>query len=675
MLDVSCCAGSRQVLLLLVVTLVLWLPGTALGAVAGLRGLLLLGTAPVLTFALVAVLLLPATAGVPWTPATAAAGAVGCIAAVAGGRRWLVSRAARDDGDAPPAFVADGSGEGRGRPLTWHGAALVAAGVAVAAAVAVTTFSLAVEQLGDVPQSFDAPFHLSAVRLIAEEQDAASSTLAAIQHYEEPGRFVFYPYGWHALAALVYAAGGWTVPEVVAALVLVTAAAVLPLGVASLARIGGCGAAGTAAASAVSTWFTSFPYDLWRWGQLFAYFSGLALLAGFVALLVASTPSRRWTALLPGVAAAGLLAVHPGVGMAGAVVAALLTAQRAVTAPRGSRRGVVVHAALIAAVALAASLVPVTGMARAAGRVAAWESPVGPSTVDTAVREVLLFTHDQPSSQLLLAVLAAAGLVVVASVRHQWCWWALGGLFFAVSFVVAASPLVEQPWARVVSGPWYNDRWRILAQVPVFAAVLIGVGADALDDGVRRVSDGLAAARRSPRRPGVVLGPATVVVLLLVAYARSDAGYVERNADRFDFAWSPGPLVSDLELEGMRRLAELVQPGERVMNDPRDGSAYLYPLTGVRTVFGHIDDVHGDGQTVLGKRFSELDDDERVQEAIRDLDVTYVMTSRGALEVGDDVFDFGEGLEDLDEADALELVYENPDTRIYRVALPDDDDG
>src|SRR5690606_11847924 len=77
----------------------------------------------------------------------------------------------------------------------------------------------------------------------------------------------------------------------------------------------------------------------------------------------------------------------------------------------------------------------------------------------------------------------------------------------------------------------------------------------------------------------LTVGVSTAAVLVLALL--SNGAYVNRNADRLSLPYGDGPTVSTGEREAYAWLAENVRDGERVLNDSRDGSAWMYSFSGV----------------------------------------------------------------------------------------------
>jgi hypothetical protein len=239
-------------------------------------------------------------------------------------------------------------------------------------------------------------------------------------------------------------------------------------------------------------------------------------------------------------------------------------------------------------------------------------------------------------------------------------WLAAAYGIFLVLFIAAAA--VDFPWATAITSPWWNDRFRLGAALILPATIAAGWG---LQAAVRAVA--ALPARLGPRlaaRRAVVVVLGVVALLFTAGYIGETRGYVQRNAERLHWSFN-SPVLSKLEQEGMRELAGLAKPGEKVMNDGGDGTVWSYALTGVEPVVGHYSaqPPSSDRRKLLVEHFDDLGDDPRVAQAVRDLNVRYVMVGTGYM----GKFERAASLRDLDRLPQLTLKYANADIRLYEI--------
>lgn len=621
----------------------IWLPGTMLGAAAGLRRWRLVTLSPLFTYALAGLGgPLYAHLGVRWAPVTFAVGAVLAAAVVLAAR--LLLRRWRPIVASPP---TPGWG--------WWAWAGVAAAIAVAFAVGIVSILGGIEQLSALPQDWDAVFHANGIRLIMDTGDGGLFAMAGVNWYEG-GIHVFYPNAYHLLAAVVGDLTGAPVPTVLNAQTVL-----LPglIGISLVAMIRRCGGspflAGSAALIAAAT--SSFYDLLWR-GPLLPFATGVALIPLAVVLLSDALDARGVHArlaptLLLALGAAGLLCIHPAVLISAVLFALPFLVQRWWSRPREilvELAGLVV--AGVAAAAMAAF--EIAGALTSASSLDTVTWPADLSASD-ALGQVLLYGHGGPP-QWGLALAMLVGLVLIGRLTRM-RWLVAAAAIFGILFVITAS--VEAQWAKTITGFWWNDRWRLIALTALPLTVIAAHGIEQCWSTLVRWG---ATLRLVPRDVPRVL--AALVVIAFFGLATRGL-YIGQDQFRMKTNSGNGPAVSRTELAGMYAAAALVPPGSRVLNDRGDGSAWMYALTGLRPVAGHYDAARiGPDAELLAARFNHYDTEPAVRAAVAELDVHYVMINQGFLRLGTHR---QPGLSGLDHADFLRVVYRNPDVVLYAI--------
>ena len=643
---------------LVVAALVTWVPG-ALVLVAARRSVLtVLVAAPVLTCGIAyAAAEIAAAAGLGWSVWTMLAAAV-VVAAVV----WAVSRyveprwtrfAARDD-EALRASTA-----------VWSRTAWVAVIVvgAVAAVVGAYAYYATTGRFTVIPQDFDSVFQGNAIRQIADSGIATPDSLAAVNSYDT-AEGLYYPSVFHALAALTVQVTGNGVLAATHAHVMLWFA-IIPLGVLGVVRRTRIGAFGAGAALVVSTSFTSLPYEL-IWRGLLPFTLSFVLVLPLLALLVDGLRHRRLAdVLLVALGILGIVSVHTSgavtilVWCGFAVVGVLWTQRRQVVA---ALRWTV----LLAVVTVAALVPTAVAMASVVGETALkWPLVLLPSE---AVESALLFgTGYREDDQAFLAVFVLLGALAAFRPKYGWLWGLTVSTAVAMTlFVLTAS--VDTELVLNLTRWWWNDQLRVSALITIGAPVLVGVALDTVKDLVAKVwrSQPRAVAWQSARpaaatTASLLLCAALVVVLGLV----TGGGYFERNRDAVAFKYRDGPTVSRYEAEGMAELARIVPPGQPVLNDFRDGSAWMFALEGVKPVWGAVGVSPNEGRQLLDRELNTLATNPEVADEIRARGIHYVFLGAGFVLAG---MERAPGMTGLDEQpDVFELVYSNPEVQIYRI--------
>ncbi|OLR91390.1 DUF6541 family protein [Actinokineospora bangkokensis] len=631
--------------------LVLLVPGLLVGVAAGLRGWVLLGAAPVLTYGVVSVFapyfpgLLPRWS--VWAlllSAAITAAVVGVVRFVA--QRWL--------GRFQEPFTMPSR-------WSWYHHAGVVLAIGVAAGVGLLVTYRATAGFTGVHQFWDAMFHANATRYISDTGQSAPIALRIINAPDNPD--FYYPNTYHVLLATAVQMSGLAIPDAMniggGAL-----AGSLALGVAALVRVTSGRPAVAGASALVSCAVGAFPAGLQYFGPLWPFAAGIVVIPAFLALFTTAVRCRQVGVLVAtAVGAMGLSALHPSAALAAGVYGGGWLLFRWVGARKVPLREV--GALAVMGVVAAVFVVPqfLAATATAGNATVSWPLISVPGQ---AFGSIMLLNSDTPYPQWWLVVPLVVGLFAVRRMDGL-RWLLLGGGFFVALFVLAAS--YKGFLVRLLTNPWWNDTWRFAGLVAIAQVVVIGFGLVVIRDKVvewaGRARAGLADSR------GVKLGTLAAVVLLLVV----GTGGLYRDLNRWVItrAYGDGPTVSAKEREAMDKLRELVRPGELVMNDPQDGSPWMWALDGVQPVFGHAVipsadyKVIGPDRVRLFEHFDELDDDSAVDAIIRKNRIAYAYIGNGFASPSSKR---ALGMDALDSARSLKLVYENPDARIYQVVLP-----
>jgi len=370
--------------------------------------------------------------------------------------------------------------------------------------------------------------------------------------------------------------------------------------------------------------------------------------------------------IVTAIAAAGLLGLQPATALTAAIFALALMIARWIRRP--SRiRGDLVIAGSAGGLTVLLGLTFVGGafLARGVAADAKINWPVVESP-GQAVGDLLLLNHAAAYPLYWLILLLAAGAVGFARLRHL-RWFMVGTAVFGVLFVAAAA--YERPITESLTLPWWNDRWRFVAIVTLGLAILAGHGVVTLADSAVKLARRVPAIRaQSPR---TAFGAAVLAVLAVVGVG-SSGFYTSYNADRMSAGFAVGGYVSAAERRAMTYLAGVVEPGARVMNDPKDGSVWMYALEGIEPIFGHVvdpgaavDALTEDAQVLL-RSFTCLDSNKAVRDVIEEYNITHVFLGPGFLREG---FGRAKGLLGLTDADSLDLIYNEDAVRIFEVDL------
>lgn len=634
-------------------------PGLLIAASAGIKGWLLVALSPLLTYGVASVAgpVLPAF-GLTWSPLTLAASA-GVVAVASAGSRLAVSRRR-------PSRKLSAENKGRWTAVEHIG---VAVAVAVATSIGALVTINATRDFTAIPQIWDAVFHGNATYYIAETGQSSPSALRALNEPEVAS--YYYPNGYHLVTATFVMLTGQAVTaalEISFALV----PAFIAVGIVALVRNLGCRPALAGVAALLSCGFTAFPYDLMPWGTLLPFLTAVALLPAFTALWVRllmvehGTPYSK--AVMLGLSGVAIIGLHPSVAVAAVLIGGAILIQIWMARKPRSSDFKIIGSTVVAAGTLGAPLI-IASAAVAAGPAYDWPTTLIPAD---ALGQAIFQSHAQSFPQWWLALLVILGILSLRR-NPQFAPLAAVGLAFVGLFVLAAS--YEGPAVELLTRPWWNDKWRLVALWTLFAIPLAAVGVVRISDLLSTLALRLRAflLPSSHDRWVRTISAATLLVVLALLVQVTEGLYLERNTSRLSQAFADGPTVSQDEADAFQVLAEMNPSGALVMNDPYDGSAWMWALAGVQPAFatpviaGHELPIMENDRKVLFSSFNELDENVFVQAAVNNLGIRYVILCEGFIAPASDHVP---GMQDLDSVNSLNRVFENSSAIIYEIRQP-----
>lgn len=507
-----------------------------------------------------------------------------------------------------------------------------------------------------MPQTWDAVYHVNAVRWILEYGDGSTLHLSAVSNVAHvPG---FYPAGWHDLVAL-----GFTGDVVVASNMATLVCAVLlwPLGVGLLAS--------TvfnerrwifALAPFIAGAYTSFPERPASYGTLWPTLLAYTLVPFLVAAIIALFEpgvKDRWPLLgIVLCGTAGVAIVHPtGVLATLVIIIWALPWHLWAVWTRREHYGRSWRVFISVAVAL------LIGVFALISQTQAWKATTSFSdrgrTGDALPELWGALVDAQQSTQgygnaqgtLPLLVLTLIGLIYCALRSEQrflvLSWLAVVGLYIEV--VTLWPPL------RALAGPWYFDPVRLGAQIPLVAAPLATAAATWL-----LTSAGAALSQRFKALGLQRVTAALLLVSLAVFFVLSGRFGLDVGAQQMHNNYYQDPkedglnsLIFDEEVAMMKRAAHALPDDARILADPMNGSPLWFGLTGVDVMFMHVWPSHGQDIVDLARDFKRIDEDPSVCQRLHDEGIEYFYS--------DDHLYWPEKAEELQVSIALRDAVEN----------------
>ena len=514
-------------------------------------------------------------------------------------------------------------------------------------------------------QTYDAVYHLNAVRWILDTGNASSLSFDMVI-----SRGAVYPLGWHTLVALTMRLSGITsIPLASNAVMCAVAGLTWTSGVITLTSALTAGRrAGRIATAVLASAAPAFPLLGLFWGILYPVFLATAMLPGvFLTAVTAGArgmtlPRRAVLWLMAGAGCVGLALAHPSIivialiaGVSAAMTHSLSLAVSAVAERHHVRRAVLacVLTALLAGASWSAA--PALRASKSVSQWPPYTSAAG------GIGEAVTSAPELTAIVWPLALLTVIGYLS-AWRRQSTRWVALTHTVVCGLYVVDVSQKVS-PLRYSLTGFWYSDAYRPGGFMMVTALPLAGIGACALADAAGRA---LPRAVRAATTVPWLRAALTILVIAALAWQSTGSAAMSHNVEKFGLTFlvtdDSQSLTAD-ELAVVNRLPDLLGPDDVVLADPWRGGSLAYGLTGVTTLPRHLSSYGSTSPalTVLENSLDEVGDNPEVCPAIEELGVDYVLDFKGRT-----ILD-GPGLSDIQPRDGFRTVLRIGDATLYRI--------
>ncbi|WP_294644434.1 DUF6541 family protein [uncultured Rothia sp.] len=646
-------------------------PGYAMGWALRVPARLRVFLSPLLSFALIAVsAIVLGKIGIAWNLISFVVVAV-VLVATAAGLMWLVGRRW-------PALTS-AEWPGNDVPVAWPVVGAVLGGFLVLHMTEDMVYGPEA-----FSQSLDNSFHMNAIRWIQEHGDASSLTLGAVSAADQQP--AFYPAGWHDFVSLIYSTTGTSIATATIVTVLLAASILWPCSLVALSlSIPKLRRLQALAIPALTCGFAAFPGLLLRWGVLFPNLLGYALVPSFVALMVCLVQVMvrgEYAALLSLclaalVGVAGLALVHPN-AVVSAVVFALPLVLAGVAWVVRSRelasRQKWVGSALLGLVIL--------------GCVGAWwflrpgasaSNTWEPMLTEGEALYQFLFLGLENANQLrdrfnpsyLAGFLALWGAgYLLYKRRNLWliASWVLIGYLWIVS---ASVPRGE--FRLLMVAPWYTDHFRLAALVVFPSVILAGIGLGGFVEGlltwvVRRVPR---AARLKVATAGI--GVATVLVLVIAGLSSRVPSVQETTlAVSQEYRVTPTSVVLNQdEMNVINEIPKIVPKGDVIVNNPWDGSAYIYALADRHLTGYHFEFETSPKYSAIMHNLKDARTNPEVCREVNKYKAHWYVHLENQLNFGPDAQKNYDGLVAAIGTDVLTPVYSSGPMTLYRISACD----
>ena len=646
-------------------------PGYAMGWALRVPARLRVFYAPLLTFALVAVsAIVLGKTGIPWSLISFVSVAA-VMVAVAAGLMWLVGRRW-------PA-LASASWPGNDVPVAWPVVGAVLGGFLVLHMTEDMVYGPEA-----FSQSLDNSFHMNAIRWIQEHGDASSLTLGAVAAAnQEP---TFYPAGWHDFVSLIYSTTGTSIATATIVTVLLAAGILWPCSLVALSlSIPKLRRLQALAIPAMICGFAAFPGLLLRWGVLFPNLLGYALLPSFVALmvyLVQVMVRREYSASLSlGLASlvglAGLALVHPNAVVSAAAFAVPLLLAGVTWVVRS--RELTSRQKWVGSILLLAVLVGCVGAWRVLRPAEFASNTWSPILTEGEALYQFLFLGLENANQLgdKFNPSYLAGFLVLWGVgyllykrRNLWliASWVLIGYLWIVS---ASVPRGE--FRLLMVAPWYTDHFRLAALVVFPSVILAGIGLGGFVEGLLTW-----VARRAPRPARlkvatIGMGVAMILVLVVAGLSSRVPSVQETTlAVSREYRLTPTSVVLNQdEMNVINEIPKIVPKDDVIVNNPWDGSAYIYALADRHLTGYHFEFETSPKYSAIMHNLKDARTNPEVCREVNEYKAHWYVHLENQLNFGPDAQKNYDGLVAAIDTDVLTPVYSSGPMTLYRISACD----
>lgn len=522
-------------------------------------------------------------------------------------------------------------------------------------------------------QTWDAVFHLNALRWILDTGSASSFDVSGMGRLDGEGSF--YPATWHAIGSLVLTTlGSSDVVLGTNATMFAVATLAWPASILAFVTVWTPGPLARRAllpAAVLSVITPAFPYMFISYGVLYPNFLGYCLIPAFAALFGALLGRRRrldlsWPALLL-YGSLGTIALgfsHPSAAMAFLAGAVALTAGFAFS-PDGRRRWYWCVAYLAIAAALYGVCSWIWPLLRPVGDAAnSWPPRLTPP--DALGNAVFMWPlHSAPLAPLM--IVAAIG--VAASLRYrEYSVLALWGAFTFLFIVAAGWP--DTPERTAIVGPWYSDPVRLAALIPIASIPLGAVGIAYAATALGRASRNIPAvgARITARGLHITKSAFAIAFVAAVVLSMHANPKIEEYREHLKGTYQvrdDSNLLSVREKELIDQIPAHVPKDATIYVNPMHGEALVYGFTGINTTSKHQQEENTSAELYLDQNLDNIDHDPRVCTAVNILEADYAVVFFGR-QINNSEAQMP-GLENLEKESRLELVAQSGGAYLYKI--------
>ena len=545
-------------------------------------------------------------------------------------------------------------------------------------------------------QAFDNGFHLSTVRTFLESCDYSPFHTGSYAR----GSFTpfsvsnsFYPAAWHCLCAMLVSIIGCEITLAFNALSAVCAGVIFPMAMGLFISTLWRGNTKRMRLGAfVAPAFSSFPLSFVTYGPLYPNLLSMCmlpcLLSSFILLTDLTYSSKAARIRFGCIFLLGLLAscfAQPNTVFSAAVILApYCIYQAGIHVPDILHWKKTARNTAISMIITLGIIVLIWGVCYSLPAFQGVVSFVWPKRFSAfqAIVNIALLSFVQGTVQLLLSLFVAVGLVRQIFM-HERRWIAWSYLFACFIFFIAVA--TDGAFKQFLAGFWYTDPYRLAATAVVVAVPVATLGAEGVLFACKRLCASIRQGQRTELATKVVFALLILSIYIPsfsldgIAYIETAFGGIYSSVAQQNEISNNGNVLTEDELKFAERALELVPDGARIINQPNDGSAFLYPLYNANLVYRIFAlpslDNELDASATVRQALCDINTDQSVHDAALELGAEYVLLldAGGERDGRSWLWSYYEdqwaGLNGIkDETPGFEVMLADGDMRLYRIA-------
>lgn len=551
---------------------------------------------------------------------------------------------------------------------------------------------------GSFFQAYDNGSHLSTVRTFVDTGIYSSlntwSVVDSVSPFDESG-LSFYPSALYCLVAMVITATGANITVAMNAVLFVCISLVFPLSILFAARIVFCADKKSLFVGALLALCAApFPWGFLTFGPLYPNLLSMAVFpaAAACSIRLVSFDTAKRTRVLAFfaalIAAVALLFAQPNSIFAELVILAPFFVSECILKAwgRDGRLTPFVVASIAGSVAFAVIAwgvlynLPFSMIRNVVDF--NWPSTTGKWQ---AIVDCLLYSFNTGAAQPLVALFVAVGSMKALSSRKT-VWLFAAYVFACLIYISSVSS--EGYLKHFLSGFWYTDPYRLAATAAVVSLPLIVLGAKWIFDWCKSLVVGNKENVKLHLNIKVCAGALALMFVVLIygpSFSISGCGSVNTGfgniADKIERQnnSSLDNVLSSDEKRFTEKALQIVPESAVIINEPNDGSGFLYALYDAKNVLYRCFALPSGGEKLesmeIRQHLVDIATNQEVKAAVDDFGAEYVLLlDRGGNPEARVHFwsyypEQWEGITRItDETPGFEVVLAEGDMRLYRIA-------